>query len=682
MEVEVNSAEANPRFYRTGDVGEMMPNAGIRIKGRRDWQVKLGGVRVELEEIEARLLQPCCHLEKLLEQATCVVVRSRASSHSQETEAGNTACSSKLVLCVTLRDFSVGTMNAEVGSAGTQNDVSGAGGWIGERRLQRLVSAVVRQEAAKVLPRQWMPREVCVFAEMPLTSNGKVDRKALRASLELTPLQQGRDQKQKRLNKSEKIDSVSTSQDGDDRCDGSSFESCSSRLTAWEMAIAEIWAAELGLSSGAEIEPEDNFFQLGSDSLGALRVCRRLIALLYNKPNGSTSAKTTPTSAVGDSADNTVSTISKSSGPPPAVELQIVDDFGTIYRDELTVRFLLLHPVLRDYAGGVLDAVSKDPVCISALARILQKEDRDRVPIFTTEVSTGRLMADDYLLRTAVYFNLPHFVEVLLKTSSKVGGETITTSSDDVDDYSKQTEAGEERPGKRRKLPPATTALHIASQKGYTGVVKLLCQHLDYVEIQRPDANGVLALHLSANLEILELICARLPSSYLTARDRNRQTILHFLARRGDASTLKVLLREEENKVTTAADEESSVVPRAEQVDSQKASSTTALLLSNRDQQSAPQWPVGTLHYFDSRVDWRDKWHRTPLSWAILNGHEDCVRVLLQAKANPNSKVKDGKHKKESHLVNESALELAQRVGFAERLSQTRADLEAQMDTK
>eukprot|EP00951_Prasinocladus_malaysianus_P015300 scaffold117178_cov32-Prasinocladus_malaysianus.AAC.4 len=35
-------------------------------------------------------------------------------------------------------------------------------------------------------------------------------------------------------------------------------------------------------------------------------------------------------------------------------------------------------------------------------------------------------------------------------------------------------------------------------------------------------------------------------------------------------------------------------------------------------------------------VDWTDRWGRTPLHWAVVNGHVECCKVLLEAGAKPN----------------------------------------------
>ncbi len=64
--------QTGERLYRSGDLGRYLPDGTIEFLGRADNQVKIGGVRIELEEIEAALAQhPAV-------QACAVVVRGEA----------------------------------------------------------------------------------------------------------------------------------------------------------------------------------------------------------------------------------------------------------------------------------------------------------------------------------------------------------------------------------------------------------------------------------------------------------------------------------------------------------------------------------------------------------------------------------------------------------------------------
>ncbi|HEY5970372.1 MAG TPA: amino acid adenylation domain-containing protein [Pseudoxanthomonas sp.] len=49
------AGEAEARMYRTGDLGRWLPDGNIEYLGRNDFQVKIRGFRIELGEIEARL---------------------------------------------------------------------------------------------------------------------------------------------------------------------------------------------------------------------------------------------------------------------------------------------------------------------------------------------------------------------------------------------------------------------------------------------------------------------------------------------------------------------------------------------------------------------------------------------------------------------------------------------------
>ena len=110
--------------YRTGDIACYNERGELEFLGRRDSQIKRMGHRIELGEIEAQSL-------------ACAGV----------TAAACVACEQdgEMVLFYT-------------------GETDGAS---------------LRQQLEKRLPRYYMPRRICRRTELPLTENGKIDRRAL-----------------------------------------------------------------------------------------------------------------------------------------------------------------------------------------------------------------------------------------------------------------------------------------------------------------------------------------------------------------------------------------------------------------------------------------------------------------------------------------------------------------------
>jgi acyl carrier protein len=186
------SKEPGARLYRTGDLARYLPDGNVEFLGRIDHQVKLRGFRIELGEIEAVL-----------------------SEHS------------KVYQSVVL----------------AREDVSGD---------KRLVAYVVpshgpapttpelRAFLKDKLPDYMVPSAFVFLDAMPLTPNGKLDRKALPAP---------------------------------DQNSAGSAEGYVSPRTPVEELITEIWAEVLKLD---ELGIHDNFFDLGGHSLKATQVISRV----------------------------------------------------------------------------------------------------------------------------------------------------------------------------------------------------------------------------------------------------------------------------------------------------------------------------------------------------------------------------------------------------------------------
>ncbi|MGW6728155.1 non-ribosomal peptide synthetase [Nocardia sp. NPDC055029] len=122
------------RWYRTGDLARYLPDGGLEFLGRADHQVKIRGYRVELGEVESAL-----RAVPGIRHAVAAVVGSAAP---------------KLVAAI------VATPDATLD-------------------IEAVLAA-----AAELVPAYMVPTRLELLAELPLTSNAKPDRKAVRAVLD------------------------------------------------------------------------------------------------------------------------------------------------------------------------------------------------------------------------------------------------------------------------------------------------------------------------------------------------------------------------------------------------------------------------------------------------------------------------------------------------------------------
>jgi amino acid adenylation domain-containing protein len=127
----VRHPKTGERLYRTGDWGRHLGDGNIEFLGREDGQVKIRGFRVELGEIEAAIAAV-----PDVREALCAVYVDASGQKS-------------LVAYVVPRD--------------------GA----------KLDDAAIKARLAAKLPEYMVPSQVLLLAVMPLSANGKVDRKAL-----------------------------------------------------------------------------------------------------------------------------------------------------------------------------------------------------------------------------------------------------------------------------------------------------------------------------------------------------------------------------------------------------------------------------------------------------------------------------------------------------------------------
>ncbi|NHB90413.1 non-ribosomal peptide synthetase, partial [Photorhabdus tasmaniensis] len=183
------SDNPDARMYRTGDLARYLPDGNLAFMGRNDQQVKIRGFRIEPGEIETHLVD-----------------------HPAVSEAAVLA--------------------------------------LGDGADKRLVAYVVAPEddglvnslrvhLSKILPDYMVPSAFVRLEEFPLTSNGKLDRRALPAPDNENVVRQ-----------------VYQAPQG-----------------AMEMTLAAIWRELLGIE---QVSRYDNFFALGGHSLLAVSMIERL----------------------------------------------------------------------------------------------------------------------------------------------------------------------------------------------------------------------------------------------------------------------------------------------------------------------------------------------------------------------------------------------------------------------
>lgn len=171
------------RLYKTGDLARMLPDKNLMFLSRLDSQVKINGIRIEVGEIEVALAKL-----KGISQAVVLKVEDRLVAYLASSE------------------------------------------------LTAPKPTQLREQLIKYVPVSWFPQAFIMLPEIPLTSNGKVDQRALRA-----------------------IPVVSNME----------HRHITPATTDSEKTLTRIWGEVLKLD---EVGIQENFFELGGDSMMAVRV--------------------------------------------------------------------------------------------------------------------------------------------------------------------------------------------------------------------------------------------------------------------------------------------------------------------------------------------------------------------------------------------------------------------------
>jgi thioesterase domain-containing protein len=198
----VDSSGEKVLGYRSGDLGRYNGNGTLDFRGRMDDQVKINGVRIEPGEIKNAL-----QAHPQVAGAEVLVVEGNGKKH--------------------LEAF-------VVRRSGVNTD---------ERAL--------REFLGQKIPGNWLPSSIRIIPSLPLSSNGKVDRRALLASVPSTP----------------GPDDAGLEGEPDD---------------FMEKAIWSLWRDIL---PGTRIGRHDHFLELGGDSLSAMNMIAQ-VEKMIGRPIG------------------------------------------------------------------------------------------------------------------------------------------------------------------------------------------------------------------------------------------------------------------------------------------------------------------------------------------------------------------------------------------------------------
>jgi len=192
---EYDRAKGYTRLYKTGDLVRWLPDGNLVYMGRNDDQVKIRGYRIELGEVEHALLQVSG-----IRQG-CILVKERTTA--------------------------VGCVKYLVGY------------YVGESSLQE---SWILEELSRILPEYMVPSTLIALESLPLTQNGKLDKRSLPEPVL-----------------------------------GEASADYVAATTEQEELVCGIWQEVLGIE---RVGITDNFFHIGGNSILAIQVSHRMTRAL------------------------------------------------------------------------------------------------------------------------------------------------------------------------------------------------------------------------------------------------------------------------------------------------------------------------------------------------------------------------------------------------------------------
>ncbi|CAE8698480.1 unnamed protein product, partial [Polarella glacialis] len=417
----------------------------------------------------------------------------------------------------------------------------------------------------------------------------------------------------------------------------SAKEASAGGLSPLEQAVAEVWCRVLGLPNGSIRDASQvSFVELGGESLLALRAAAGTRHLLCSD---------------GDDSDSSEESPEPSGVSESPLRKAVAPQFGHL-AGAFAVPALLVAPSLAAYCerlqsfGYQAPLATSDAHDASAAASGNSSEEQGwpavRAACCSRDAGAAAKLAA--LLDAAA----PREAALWCGAGPRaVGSGGSGGGSNNNNNYSNNNDQGS---GNRSSSSAAAagrfTALHAAARAGAVECVQLLLQRKARVTVTEGGA-AMTPLHYAAmgsSSECLQLLLqAKAP---LTVRDARGQSLIHAAARTGATQCLCLLLER--------------------------------LAQGNGGNVRALKSSEGTR----GLLEWTDRWARSAVHWATLNGHAEALRLLLAAKASAAPRpITAHQMAKRTHLTQEQPLTLALRVhGPSSEVTQLLRDATAEME--
>ena len=222
--ISVSFNHREQRVYKTGDLVRFNDDGALEFLGRNDDQIKLRGYRIELGEIETALKS-----SSPIHQAA--VLPKKSSRHQIKT--------------------------SEIAEEAPTDSISGFTAFIELQQGKKIEIDEIKSSLARILPDYMIPADFIVMDSLPLSPNGKINRRLLPDPT---------------------------------RIEGEQESAVFEPKTPLQIKIAKIWCEVLDLKT---VDMNNNFFDLGGHSLLAVTLFAQIkretrldlpLAMLFTSP--------------------------------------------------------------------------------------------------------------------------------------------------------------------------------------------------------------------------------------------------------------------------------------------------------------------------------------------------------------------------------------------------------------